>query len=72
MKKKIILSFLVLFILCGVYCQEDSDKVNLLSLQEETFPIIVSDCYSEWKAELMLNESLNSGWVSATGKINNN
>ncbi len=72
MSKKLVLFVFSLLIFCGSHSQETPDRMNLLSLQEGTFPIIVPECYSAWDAELVLDDSPNSGWASKEGKVTNN
>ena len=56
----------------GLESQEKKETVNLLSLQEGTFPVILPPTYSSWPVEALLDENPESGWACEEGKIKNN
>lgn len=73
MRKKILL-FLMMFTWVCVFVfmgQENTEMVNLLSLQEGTLPVIVPPSYGCWPAEGLLDESPDSGWSSEFGQTKN-
>ncbi len=52
--------------------QAQKSQVNLLSLQEGTFPVSSAESYGGWPVEGMLDESPKSGWACPDGKTINN
>jgi hypothetical protein len=74
MRKKI-LFFLIMYTCVFVFVlkgQEKDETVNLLSLQEGTFPVVVPASYGGWPAEALLDESPTSGWACESEKLKNN
>jgi outer membrane protein OmpA-like peptidoglycan-associated protein len=70
-------STLIFIILACVFIlflngQEKKETVNLLSLQEGTFPVITPPTYSSWPVEGLLDESPESGWACEEGHIKDN
>lgn len=74
MKKNIVMSFILFAGCLGLngYGQQQSETINLLSLQEGTMPVISPASYSGWPAEALLDDSSASGWACEDGKISNN
>lgn len=52
--------------------QASQERINLLSLQEGTLPVVEPASYSDWTVEKMLDESKDTGWASASGKVADN
>jgi outer membrane protein OmpA-like peptidoglycan-associated protein len=52
--------------------QQQSQTINLLSLQEGALPVSAPANYGGWPAEALLDESPASGWACEEGKTANN
>ena len=52
--------------------QSAPEKVNLLSLQMGTLPVVEPASYGGWPAIALLDESTGSGWACESGKIGGN
>jgi OmpA-OmpF porin, OOP family len=55
-----------------VGAQGVGEKVDLLSLQMGTLPIVAPASYSGWSVEAMLDDSPQSGWACPDGRVANN
>jgi len=72
--KKTILVLFAAALLAGLFLsgQVQKTQVNLLSLQEGTFPVSEPDSYGGWPVEGLIDESPKSGWACPDGKTVNN
>lgn len=48
------------------------EPVNMLSLQEGAFAVVIPPTYGSWNAENLLDESPSSGWACESGHIKEN
>jgi len=55
-----------------LFSQAQVEKINLLSLQQGTFPIIEPASYNGWSTTSLLDDSSESGWACEEGKISGN
>ena len=74
MKKKTLFFLIVVTCISALVLQgqEKEEIINLLSIQEGTFPVVSPANYGGWPPEALLDESPNSGWACESGQINNN
>ncbi len=49
-----------------------ADQVNLLSIQEGTFPVVEPESYGGWPVVALLDDSPETGWACPEGKIADN
>ena len=49
-----------------------ADQVNLLSIQEGTFPVVEPESYGGWPVVALLDDSPETGWACPEGKIAGN
>jgi outer membrane protein OmpA-like peptidoglycan-associated protein len=52
--------------------QPAPEKVNLLSLQMGTIPVVEPPCYSGWPAVNLLDDSAGTGWACEAGRTKDN
>ena len=72
--KKTILVLFAAALLGGLLLSGQAQKtqVNLLALQEGTFPVVEPESYGGWPVEGLLDESPASGWACPEGKTAGN
>jgi outer membrane protein OmpA-like peptidoglycan-associated protein len=72
--KKNILALIMAILLGGLLLSGQAPKtqLNLLALQEGTFPVVEPDSYGGWPVEGLLDESPASGWACPEGKTAGN
>ncbi|HNX98950.1 MAG TPA: hypothetical protein PKK12_14835, partial [Candidatus Aminicenantes bacterium] len=56
----------------GLFLTAGAPQVNVLSLMEGAFPLVVPAHYGGWNAECLLDDSPGSGWACQEGKTQNN
>lgn len=61
-----------LLIVCATATPAPAGQVNLLSLQEGTFPVVEPESYGSWVVEALLDDSPETGWACPEGKITGN
>jgi outer membrane protein OmpA-like peptidoglycan-associated protein len=74
--KKTLRFCLICFFLClgapAAFGQPGELKINLLSLQEGTLPVVEPASYGSWPVVSLLDESPESGWACETGSTKDN
>ncbi len=63
---------LALILFLPIAAATAADQVNLLSIQEGTFPVVAPEHYSGWPTEALLDDSPKSGWACPEGKTAGN
>jgi len=61
-----------LLVACAIAAPAPATPVNLLSLQEGTFPVVEPESYGGWVVEALLDDSPETGWACPEGKIAGN
>jgi outer membrane protein OmpA-like peptidoglycan-associated protein len=61
-----------LLILCAAATPAPATPVNLLSIQEGTFPVVEPESYGGWPVVALLDDSPETGWACPEGKIAGN
>jgi len=61
-----------LLIVCAAATPAPAGQVNLLSLQEGTFPVVEPASYGGWPVVALLDDSPETGWACPEGKIAGN
>lgn len=73
MRKRIVVAVIAgLACAAWAYGQAAQEKINLLSLQEGTLPVLEPSSYSGWPVVALLDENSGSGWACESGKIKEN
>jgi outer membrane protein OmpA-like peptidoglycan-associated protein len=66
------LTLFSLLVVCATATAVQATPVNLLSLQEGTFPVVEPESYGGWVVEALLDDSPTTGWACPEGKIAGN
>jgi len=61
-----------LLVVCAAASPAPAAPVNLLSIQEGTFPVVEPASYGGWPVVALLDESPETGWACPEGKIADN
>lgn len=67
-----LLTLFSLLIVCATATPAPAGQVNLLSLQEGTFPVVEPASYGGWPPLALLDDSPTTGWACPEGKIAGN
>jgi len=67
-----LLTLASLLMLSAAATPTQADQVNLLSIQEGTFPVVEPVSYSGWPVVALLDDSPDTGWACPEGNIANN
>lgn len=66
------LTLFSLLVVCATATAVQAGQVNLLSLQEGTFPVVEPESYGGWPVVALLDDSPETGWACPEGKIAGN
>lgn len=66
------LTLFSLLVVCATATAVRAGQVNLLSLQEGTFPVVEPESYGGWPVVALLDDSPETGWACPEGKIAGN
>ena len=72
MSRCTLLTLASLLMLSAAATPTQADQVNLLSIQEGTFPVVEPVSYSGWPVVALLDDSPDTGWACPEGNIANN
>ena len=67
-----LLALISLLMVCAAAAPAPATPVNLLSIQEGTFPVVEPESYGGWVVEALLDDSPTTGWACPEGKIAGN
>ena len=67
-----LLTLLAVLLSCAIAAPLAATPINLLSIQEGTFPVVKPPSYGGWVVEALLDDSPDTGWASQEGNIADN